>query len=134
MIARELRVLRHARGARRAGPRSSAKATRPFLSNVNAAYRRDCWEALRFPEIAYSEDQAFARAMLEAGWAKAYVPPPRYCTRTTIRRRSSCSATSTSTGGCVRPLGHVEPFGVRSTDRDVRALVPPTVRGWREQG
>ena len=45
-----------------------------FLSNVNACYLRECWAELRFPEIEYSEDQAFGRAMLEAGWLKAYHP------------------------------------------------------------
>jgi O-antigen biosynthesis protein len=45
-----------------------------FLSNVNAAYARACWEEIRFPDVAYSEDQAFGRAMLEAGWAKVYHP------------------------------------------------------------
>jgi glycosyltransferase involved in cell wall biosynthesis len=45
-----------------------------FLSNVNACYLRECWAELRFPEIEYSEDQAFGVAMLEAGWVKAYHP------------------------------------------------------------
>jgi GT2 family glycosyltransferase/glycosyltransferase involved in cell wall biosynthesis len=45
-----------------------------FLSNVNAAYARGCWDEIRFADVAYSEDQAFGRAMLEAGWAKVYHP------------------------------------------------------------
>ena len=45
-----------------------------FLSNVNAAYARECWAELRFPDVAYAEDQAFGRAMLEAGWAKVFHP------------------------------------------------------------
>ena len=45
-----------------------------FLSNVNACYARNCWAELRFPDVAYAEDQAFGRAMLEAGWLKAYHP------------------------------------------------------------
>jgi hypothetical protein len=45
-----------------------------FLSNVNACYARACWEAIRFEDLPYSEDQAFGRAMLEAGWVKAYHP------------------------------------------------------------
>jgi O-antigen biosynthesis protein len=45
-----------------------------FLSNVNACYARACWAELRFPEVAYSEDQAFGRAMLEAGWVKVFQP------------------------------------------------------------
>ena len=45
-----------------------------FLSNVNACYSRACWAEIRFPEVAYAEDQAFAKAMLAAGWLKAYHP------------------------------------------------------------
>ena len=45
-----------------------------FLSNVNAAYARECWAEIRFPDVAYAEDQAFGQAMLEAGWVKAYHP------------------------------------------------------------
>ncbi|MGB2711562.1 MAG: glycosyltransferase, partial [Conexibacter sp.] len=45
-----------------------------FLSNVNACYRRDCWEQVRFRDVPYAEDQAFGRDMLAAGWAKAYHP------------------------------------------------------------
>lgn len=95
-----------------------------FLSNVNAAYRRDCFDALEgFPDLPYSEDQAFARAMLAAGWAKAYVPeagvlhahdypPVQFMRRYYDEYR-----------GLQASIGHVEPFGVRSTVRDVRALV-----------
>jgi glycosyltransferase involved in cell wall biosynthesis len=46
----------------------------PFLSNVNACYRRECWEQIRFRPIAYAEDQAFGVDMLKAGWLKAYHP------------------------------------------------------------
>ncbi|SEH11722.1 glycosyltransferase [Thermoleophilum album] len=49
----------------------------PFLSNVNACYRRDCWRELRFPDVPYGEDRAFALAMREAGWSLAYVPRAR---------------------------------------------------------
>ena len=45
-----------------------------FLSNVNACYSRACWAELRFPDVAYSEDQAFGSAMLEAGWVKVFHP------------------------------------------------------------
>lgn len=46
----------------------------PFLSNVNACYRRACWEEIRFRDVAYSEDQAFGRDALAAGWLKVYHP------------------------------------------------------------
>ncbi|HEX2160320.1 MAG TPA: glycosyltransferase [Thermoleophilaceae bacterium] len=45
-----------------------------FLSNVNASYARRCWEEIRFEDLAYAEDQAFGRAMLDAGWVKVFHP------------------------------------------------------------
>ena len=45
-----------------------------FLSNVNACYARDCWEQVRFRDVAYAEDQAFGRDLLAAGFTKVYAP------------------------------------------------------------
>ena len=45
-----------------------------FFSNVNSAVLRACWDEVRFRDVAYSEDQAFARDAMAAGWRKAYVP------------------------------------------------------------
>lgn len=45
-----------------------------FLSNANAAYRRSVLLELPFRDVAYAEDQAFARDALAAGWRKAYQP------------------------------------------------------------
>lgn len=45
-----------------------------FFSNVNSAIRRSTWEKTPFPDVAYSEDLAFAEAALRQGWWKAYVP------------------------------------------------------------
>jgi glycosyltransferase involved in cell wall biosynthesis len=45
-----------------------------FFSNVNSAILRKCWEGIRFRDLPYAEDQAFARDALNAGWRKAYVP------------------------------------------------------------
>jgi glycosyltransferase involved in cell wall biosynthesis len=51
-----------------------ADARTGFFSNVNSAILRECWEEVRFRDVAYSEDQAFAHDALAAGWRKAYVP------------------------------------------------------------
>jgi glycosyltransferase involved in cell wall biosynthesis len=45
-----------------------------FFSNVNSCVLRECWEEVRFREIEYAEDQAFARDAMAEGWKKAYVP------------------------------------------------------------
>ena len=106
----------------------------PFLSNVNACYRRACWEEIRFDDIPYSEDQAFGRAMLAAGWAKAFhpgaavlhahdYPPVAFMRRYFDEYR-----------GLHESSGHVEPFGLRSSARDVRALVAADRRWMREHG
>ena len=106
-----------------------------FLSNVNAAYRRACWEEIRFDDVAYSEDQAFGRALAaHPRWRKAYhpraavlhahdYPPLEFMRRYFDEYR-----------GLRETIGHVEPIGVRSTVRDVRALVAADRRYMREQG
>jgi O-antigen biosynthesis protein len=73
MIARELTEFFHG-FAPDGRPRLHRQGDPAFLSNVNACYSRACWAELRFPEVPYSEDQAFGRAMLEAGWAKVFHP------------------------------------------------------------
>lgn len=48
---------------------------RIFFSNVNAAIKRSVWEQCPFPEdLIMSEDQAFARAALGAGYDIVYDP------------------------------------------------------------
>jgi rhamnosyltransferase len=46
-----------------------------FFSNVNAAIKKSVWAACPFPEnLIMSEDQAFARAALAAGFSLVYDP------------------------------------------------------------
>ncbi len=134
MIARELQEFFASHEGPGGGPAVQREGGRAFLSNVNASYRRDCWEALRFADVPYSEDQAFGQAMLANGWAKAYVPaaavlhahdypPVRFMRRYYDEYR-----------GLRATVGHVEPFGVRATVGDVRRLVAAD-RSWaRDRG
>ena len=91
-----------------------------FLSNVNACYQRSCWEEIRFADVEYAEDQAFGRAMLEAGWAKAYHPgaavyhahdygPVEFMRRYFDEYR-----------GLRETIDHVEPISVRGLAGNVR--------------
>jgi glycosyltransferase involved in cell wall biosynthesis/GT2 family glycosyltransferase len=73
MIAREL-VEFFAGFSPDGTPQLQSGSDPSFLSNANAAYRRECWEQLRFREVAYSEDQAFGQDLLSAGWLKVYHP------------------------------------------------------------
>lgn len=107
----------------------------PFLSNVNACYARACWEEVRFRDLPYAEDQAFARDMLAAGWSKAYHPGAAvlhahdYGPVTFMRRYFD------EYRGLRQTIGHVEPRpGVRSTSRLVRAQVAGDRRWLRERG
>jgi rhamnosyltransferase len=73
MVARELETFFHAFSPD-GGTVVHGSDGPPFLSNVNAAYRRSCWRSIRFRDVAYAEDQAFGADLLAAGWLKAYVP------------------------------------------------------------
>ena len=43
-----------------------------FFSSNNACIRRSIWETIPFPEVEFAEDQAWAKAVIEAGWKRAY--------------------------------------------------------------
>jgi glycosyltransferase involved in cell wall biosynthesis len=104
-----------------------------FLSNVNACYRRECWEAIRFDDVPYAEDQAFARRLAGTPWRKAYVPdaavlhahdyPPLDFMRRYFDEYRGLRAT----------VGHVEPIG-RSSVADVKRLVAADRAWMRERG
>jgi glycosyltransferase involved in cell wall biosynthesis len=50
----------------------SARAS--FFTDANGAVARRAWERVPFPDVAYAEDRLLALRMLEAGFAKAFVP------------------------------------------------------------
>src|SRR4051794_18367893 len=59
MIARELDAFFATHAGPDGGPSVQRGDDSAWLSNVNAAYLRDCWSAIRFPDVPYSEDQGF---------------------------------------------------------------------------
>ena len=104
-----------------------------FLSNVNACYARACWAELRFPDVPYAEDQAFARAMLDAGWLKVYHPdagvrhaheygPVEFMRRYFDEYR-----------GLRETIGHVEDMSPRTVAGVTRRGVAGDLRWMREQ-
>ena len=120
MIARELEEF-FAGFAPEGRPAIQRHGDVAFLSNVNACYARACWSELRFPDIAYAEDQAFGRAMLDAGWVKVFHPgaavrhahdygPLRFTKRYFDEYR-----------GLREAAGHVEPLSPLTAARQVRA-------------
>lgn len=85
------RAFRHAPTG--AAPGATPALGRIFFSNVNAAIKRSVWATCPFPEdLVMSEDQAFARAALAAGYGIAYDPEAavlhghRYSLRQLFRR------------------------------------------------
>jgi GT2 family glycosyltransferase len=47
---------------------------RGYFTDANGCIRRAAWQQIPYPNAAYAEDQALAVKMLNAGYAKAYVP------------------------------------------------------------
>jgi GT2 family glycosyltransferase len=116
------------------GPTIQRKGDQSFLSNVNACYARACWEEIRFREIAYSEDQAFGVDLLEAGWVKVYQPVAAVLHAHDYSALEFMRRYFDEYRGLHESTGHVEPFGVLATARQVRAEVAGDRRWAAEQG
>ncbi|HEU4703016.1 MAG TPA: glycosyltransferase, partial [Conexibacter sp.] len=134
MIARDME--QHFAGLAGAdgGPTLHGPGDPAFLSNVNAAYRRDCWEQIRFRDVPYAEDQAFGTDLLAAGWLKAYHPDAAvlhahdYGTVEFMRRYFD------EYRGLRATIGHVEAFSPVQALRTVRAETAADLRWMRAQG
>jgi O-antigen biosynthesis protein len=104
-----------------------------FLSNVNACYRRECWQHIRFADVRYAEDQAFARAMAETHWKRAYAPDAGVLHAHDFSPLGFARRYFDEYRGLRETSGHIERIGVRSTVRDVRGLVSADRAWMREQ-
>jgi glycosyltransferase involved in cell wall biosynthesis len=135
MIARELTEFFATFAPRDAPPRLFGPEDPTFLSNVNAAYRRACWAEIRFEEVAYSEDQAFGRALAaHPRWRKAYAPRAAVLHAHDYPPLEFMRRYFDEYRGLRETIGHVEPLGVRATLHDVRALVAGDRRYMAERG
>lgn len=105
-----------------------------FLSNVNAAYRRACWEELRFRDVPYAEDQAFGADMLAAGWVKAYHPDAAVLHAHDYGAVEFMRRYFDEYRGLRAATGHVEAFDPLGALRTVRAETAADLRWMREQG
>ena len=106
----------------------------PWLSNVNAGYRRECWEEIRFADVRYAEDQAFAAAAAAAGWQVAYAPHAGVLHAHDFGPVGFMRRYFDEYRGLHETTGHVERIGVRSTIRDVHWLVSQDRRYMRDRG
>ena len=105
-----------------------------FLSNVNACYARACWEQIRFPDVPYAEDQAFAAALLEAGWVKVSNPRAGVLHAHDYGQVEFMRRYFDEYRGLRETLGHVEPISARGLAGTVRRQVAGDRRWMRERG
>ena len=105
-----------------------------FLSNVNACYARACWAEIRFPDVAYAEDQAFGRAHARGRLAQGLSTRARpCCTRTTTAPVEFMRRYFDEYRGLRETIGHVEPC-LRGPLAASPAQVAGDLRWMREQG
>jgi O-antigen biosynthesis protein len=105
-----------------------------FLSNVNACYARACWEEVRFRNVAYSEDQAFGADLLDAGWSKVYHPGAAVLHAHDYGIVEFMRRYFDEYRGLREATGHVEPFGLLATARQVRRELAADRRFMAQQG
>jgi glycosyltransferase involved in cell wall biosynthesis len=94
-----------------------------FLSNANAAYRREALERIPFRDVPYAEDQAFARDLFDAGMWKAYHPDAAVLHAHDYPWREFMRRYFDEYRGLRETTGHVQGFGLRSSAREVRGEV-----------
>lgn len=133
MIARELSEY----FATLLGPDGSARTYGPsdpiFLSNVDAAYRRECWDEIRFADVAYSEDQAFGRTIAaHARWKKRIDPAAAVLHAHDFPPREFFKRYFDEYRGIRETVDHVEPIGPRSLVRHLRDGLRADLRYVRE--
>ncbi len=114
------------------GPVLQRRGDPTFLSNVNACYARACWEEIRFREVPYSEDQAFGRDLLAAGWAKVYQPGAAVLHAHDYGAVEFMRRYFDEYRGLRESTGHVEPFAPLPAARHVAGAVAAD-RRWMAQ-
>jgi rhamnosyltransferase len=109
-----------------------------FFTSANAAVSRVAWARVPFPDVPYAEDQALARHMLQAGYAKAFIPDAAvihshdYATLDQFRRAFDEWRALHEVHGWVQPLNPVNTLltlqsEVRKDLRAMRGAPPRTV-------
>jgi rhamnosyltransferase len=91
----------------------SARAT--FFTDANGAVSRRAWERVPFPDVAYAEDRLLALQMLEAGFAKAFVPAAAVVHSHDYRSWDLFRRHFDEFRGLRETFGHVEPLQPRRT-------------------
>jgi glycosyltransferase involved in cell wall biosynthesis/GT2 family glycosyltransferase len=134
MIARELTEFFGGFAAPDGGPAIQRAGDPTFLSNVNACYRRACWEQVRFRDVPYSEDQAFGRDALGSGWLKVYAPAAGVLHAHDYGQLEFMRRYFDEYRGLRVTQGHVEAFRPVELLRWVRSQTAADARWMAEQG
>jgi glycosyltransferase involved in cell wall biosynthesis len=91
----------------------SSRAT--FFTDANGAVARRAWEDIGFPDVPYAEDRLLALRMLDAGWAKAYIPAAGVLHSHDYRAWDLFRRYFDEFRGLRETFGHVEPANPRRT-------------------
>jgi glycosyltransferase involved in cell wall biosynthesis len=105
-----------------------------FFSNVNCCIARACWEEVRFPDVAYAEDQAFARAAIASGWCKAFVPDASVLHAHDYPFGQFMRRYFDEFRGLRESVGHVEPAGIARVAGNARRQVAGDLSYMRSRG
>jgi glycosyltransferase involved in cell wall biosynthesis len=105
-----------------------------FFSNVNSAVLRQCWDQVRFRDVDYAEDQAFARDAMAAGWHKAYAPGAGVLHAHDYPWAEFMRRYFDEYRGLKETVGHVEPLHPARLARTAAAQVGRDLRFMRDSG
>lgn len=105
----------------------------PYLSNVNAAYRRACWAEIRFRDAGYAEDQAFGADLLDTAWRKVLAPEAAVLHSHDYGLLESWRRAFDEARGMREARGWVEQITVRGTLGGIRRQVARDQRWMRAQ-
>ena len=105
-----------------------------FLSDVNCCIARWAWARVPYREVPYAEDQLLGRELIEAGYAKVFHPEARVVHSHDYPPGQFFKRYFDEFRSLREVLGHVQPWGPRTTLWDVRGLVGADKRWLEEQG
>ena len=105
-----------------------------FLSDVNCCVARWAWERIPYREVPYAEDQLLGRELIEAGYAKVFHPGARVLHSHDYPPGEFFKRYFDEFRSLREVLGHVQPWGPKTTLWDVRGLVGADKRWLLEHG
>lgn len=110
-----------------------AAGSESFLSNANAAYRRETLLEIGFRDLPYSEDQAFGKDLLAAGGTKAFVPAAAVLHAHEFAPTEFMKRYFDEYRGLNASVGHVEPVAPVDSLRTIGRQVAGDLR-WARNG